>query len=118
MTPVEALQATLAGEQAAVQVLATLGGRVAASSDPTVAARLREAYDAHRARRDHLRSRIADLGEEPVAPAAAYEVDEDSRDPARLTAAARRTEERCSAVYAQLVGLLDRAPTGGGRSRR
>ncbi len=103
MTPLEALQATLAGEHAAVHVLATLGGRVSSSADPVTAARLREAYEVHRARRDHLRSRLADLGEQPVAPAAGYDVDDDSRDPGRLTAAARRTEERCTAVYGQLV---------------
>jgi hypothetical protein len=103
VTPLEALQATLAGEHAAVHVFATLGGRVSASADPATAARLREGYEAHRARRDELRTRLADLGEQPVPPAAAYEVDDDSREPERLTAAARRTEERCAAVYAQLV---------------
>ncbi|HET6563627.1 MAG TPA: ferritin-like domain-containing protein [Marmoricola sp.] len=103
MTPVEALQTTLAGEHAAVHVFATLGGRVSASANPTTAARLREGYETHRARRDHLRSWLADLGEQPVPPAAGYDVDDDSRDPERLTASARRAEERCTAVYAQLV---------------
>ena len=103
MTPLEALQATLAGEHAAVHVFATLGGRVSASEDPSTAARLREGYEAHRARRDELRSWLADLGEQPVAPAAGYDVDDGSRDPERLTATARRAEERCTAVYGQLV---------------
>jgi Domain of unknown function (DUF4439) len=103
MTPLEALQATLAGEHAAVHVFATLGGRVSASASPATAARLREAYEAHRARRDNLRSRLAELGEQPVAPAAGYEVDDDSRDPERLAESGRRVEERCTAVYAQLV---------------
>jgi hypothetical protein len=103
MTPLEALQATLAGEHAAVHVLATLGGLVSAGDDPGTAARLREAYEAHRARRDHLRTRITDLGVDPVPPAAGYAVDDGSRDADRLTAAALRTEERCAAVYAQLV---------------
>jgi hypothetical protein len=40
---------------------------------------------------------------DPVPPAAGYAVDDDSRDADRLTAAALRTEERCTAVYAQLV---------------
>jgi hypothetical protein len=103
MTPLEALQATLAGEHAAVHVFATLGGRVSTSEHPETAARLREAYEAHRARRDDLRSRLADLGEQPVPPAAGYDVDDDSRDPGRLSASGRRAEERCTAVYAQLV---------------
>jgi len=103
VTPLEALQATLAGEHAAVHVFATLGGRVSASESPATAARLREAYEAHRARRDNLRSRLAELGEQPVAPAAGYAVDDDSRDPGRLAESGRRVEERCTAVYAQLV---------------
>ncbi len=103
MTPREALRATLAGEHAAVHVFATLGGRVSAAEHPATAARLREGYEAHRARRDWLRSRLADLGEPPVAPAAGYDVDDDTRDPGRLTAAALGAEQRCSAVYAQLV---------------
>jgi hypothetical protein len=103
MSQLQALQETLAGEHAAVHVLATLGGRLPSGDNPETAARLRAAYEAHRARRDHLRTRITDLGAEPVPPAAGYEVDDGSRDPDRLVAAALRTEERCTAVYAQLV---------------
>jgi hypothetical protein len=101
--PLPALQQTLAAEHAAVNVYAVLGGRVSALEDPVVADRLRAAYEAHRARRDQLRSVIADLGTVPVAAAAGYDVDVRSREAAELLRVARTTEDRCSAFYAQLV---------------
>ena len=101
--PVQALQTTLAAEHAAVHVYGVLGGRVSALSDPTLADRLRSAYEVHRARRDQLRAAIADLGSEPVAAAAGYRVDARTRDSDQLRAVARVTEERCAAVYAELV---------------
>jgi hypothetical protein len=107
-----ALQETLAAEHAAVHVYAVLGGRVSTDTDPITADRLRAAYEAHRARRDQLRSVIADLGKEPVAAAPGYRVDARTRDAARLLAVARTTEERCAAVYAQLVASTS------GRQRR
>ena len=101
--PLPALQETLAAEHAAVHVYAVLGGRVSAVTDPVTADRLRAAYEAHRARRDQLRSTIADLDEEPVAAAAAYRVDARTRDAGDLLEVARTTEDRCASVYAQLV---------------
>jgi len=103
MAPVEALQATLAAEHAAVYVYGVLGGRVSATKAPEVATRLREAYQAHRGRRDQLRAVVADLGEEPEPPAPAYRVDARGRGTRDLTAVAAGTEERCAEVYAQLV---------------
>lgn len=110
--PLPALQETLAAEHAAVHVYAVLGGRVSTETDPITADRLRAAYEAHRARRDQLRSVVADLGKEPVAAAAAYRVDARTRDADQLLAVARLTEERCAAVYAQLVAST------AGRQRR
>ncbi len=101
--PSEALQETLAAEHAAVYVYAVLGGRVSTATDPLTADRMRAAYEVHRARRDQLRSVVADLGKEPVAAEAGYQVDARTRDADELLAVARSTEERCAAVYAQLV---------------
>jgi Domain of unknown function (DUF4439) len=101
--PLPALQETLAAEHAAVHVYAVLGGRVSAVTDPGTADRLRAAYEAHRARRDQLRSVVADLGKEPVAAAAAYRVGARTRNADELLRTARLTEDRCAAVYAQLV---------------
>lgn len=108
---VPALQETLAAEHAAVHVYAVLGGRVSAVSDPITAERLRSAYEVHRARRDQLRSVIADLGRDPVTAAVGYRVDARTRDAAELLRVARLTEDRCAAVYAQLVA----SSTGGQR---
>lgn len=103
MRTLPALQATLAGEHAAVWAYAVLGGRLASSENPVTADRLRSAYTTHRARRDHLRAVIAGLGETPVAAEAGYRLDAEDRDPAALLVAARQVESRCAAVYAQLV---------------
>jgi hypothetical protein len=102
--PLEALQETLDAEHAAVYVYALLGGRISASADPGAAAQLQAAYDVHRARRDQLRSRVADLGETPDPAEPAYQVDAHTRDPDALRRVALSTEERCAVVYAQLVG--------------
>jgi ferritin-like protein len=103
VTPVEALQATLAAEHAAVNVYGVLGGRVSASEDPGTATLLRTCYDLHRDRRDLLRERLAVLGQTPVAAAPAYDVPARSRDARRLLEVAVTTEERCAEVYAQQV---------------
>ena len=103
LRPLPALQQTLAAEHAAVFVYGVLGGRVSELSDPTAAGRLDAAYEAHRARRDQLRSVIADLGEEPVAAEAGYRVDVPGRGAEELLRVARLTEDRCAGFYAQLV---------------
>ncbi len=97
----EALQETLAAEHAAVYVYGLVGAKLGDGSP--LADRLRAAYVVHRARRDQLRSLIADGGGEPVGAAAAYAVDTSSVTAAHLRAVAVTTEERCAAVYAQLV---------------
>ena len=99
----QALQATLAAEHAAVYVYGVLGGRVSTAQDPRVASLVRSAYDTHRARRDQLRSVISDLGRTPVGTEEAYAVDAGDRDGAHLAEVALVTEERCAAVYSQLV---------------
>jgi Domain of unknown function (DUF4439) len=103
VTPVQALQATLAAEHAAVNVYAVLGGRVSASADPEAAALLRSCYDLHRERRDLLRSRLAQQGETPVPAAPAYDVPARTRDAGRLLQVAAATEQRCAEAYAQQV---------------
>ena len=102
-TPVEALQATLAAEHAAVAVYAVLGGRVSVTDAPEAAVLLRAGYDVHRARRDLLRGQLAAQDQEPAAAAPAYDVPARTRDADRLLAVAARTEERCAEVYAQQV---------------
>jgi Domain of unknown function (DUF4439) len=101
--PLEALQATLAAEHAAVHAYGVVGGRLAAADNPQLADRFRAGYEAHRSRRDWLRSRIADRGAVPTPAALGYAVPTQGRDPVELSGTARGVEERCAAVYAQLV---------------
>ena len=107
MTPLEALQETLAAEHAAVYTYGVVGGRLSAGSYPETSARFRSAYDAHRARRDQLRALVADRGADPVPPSAAYVVTAPDRSLGTLTTVARRTELRCAEVYSQLVASTE-----------
>lgn len=109
MTPLEALQQTLAGEHAAVYVFRALAGRVSASEEPALAGRLASAYTTHRGRRDQLTSMVrADQGE-PVAADVSYDLPNPSRTTTQLTAAALVTEQRCTEVYAEMVASTSRA---------
>lgn len=103
ITTVEALQETLAAEHAAVYVYGVLGGRLSANAFPVPAARIRSAYDAHRARRDLLRALVSDRDAEPVAAAAAYVVRPGDGSDAAAYREARRVEEGCAEVYSLLV---------------
>ena len=108
MTPLEALQQTLAGEHAAVYVYRALAGRVSASAQPTLAARLSSAYTTHRGRRDQLTAMVRLAGGDPVAADVSYELPNPSRTAAQLTDGALLTEERCAEVYASMVGSTAR----------
>ncbi len=103
MTPLEALQETLAAEHAAVFAYADLGGRVSSSASPEAASALRAAYEVHLARRDHLRTLVTQLGGQPTPPAPGYRVPGASRRTPQLLAVARSLEERSAETYAQLV---------------
>ena len=108
MTPLEALQATLAGEHAAVYVYGVLGGRVSSSEHPDLMSRLTSAYTTHRRRRDQLTERVQGAGGEPVAAEISYELPNRAGTTAQLEAAALATERRCAEVYAQAVGATSR----------
>lgn len=109
MTPLEALQATLAGEHAAVYVYGVLGGRTSASAEPSLASALRAAYDVHRARRDQVTAMIRVRGEEPVVSEVSYVLPNAADTAARCRRAAAEIEQRCTEVYAAAVGSTSRA---------
>ena len=109
MTPEEALQATLAGEHAAVYVYGVLGGRVSASAQPELAAALRAAHDLHRGRRDQVIAMVRAADASPVAAAVSYELPNDADNPGRCRRAAAEVEQRCTEVYATAVGSTSRA---------
>lgn len=109
MTPLEALQQTLAGEHAAIYVYGVLGGRVSSSDQPSLATRLTSAYTTHRGRRDQLTAMVRAAEGDPVAAQTSYELPTPSRTPQQLTASALVVERRCADVYAATVGSTSRA---------
>ena len=109
MTPLHALQRTLAGEHASVYVYGVLGGRVSESAEPSLSALLTSAYDVHRARRDELNTMVRAKKGDPVAADPSYQLPTPSRTTDQIRAAARLTEERSAAVYADAVGSTSRA---------
>ena len=104
MTPVEAMQAALAGEHAAVYVYGVVGGRVSVSTETDLWSRVRTAYTLHRGRRDQLVSMLRTAEAEPVASEVSYDLPTPATSTEELTAAALLLEQRCSAVYADMVG--------------
>mgnify|MGYP006189640977 CR=1 FL=1 len=93
MTPLEALQSTLAGEHAAVYVYGVLGGRVSASAEPALSTALRAAHDVHRVRRDQVTAMVRAVGEDPVAAAVGYELPNAADTARRCRRAAALLEE-------------------------
>ncbi len=100
----DAAQAALAAEHAAVYGYGVVGARV----DEAHAALAREAYDAHRVRRDAMSRAVRDLGGAPEAAAAAYALPFPVSDPAAAVRLGAELESRVADVYADLV----RAATG------
>ncbi|MGW3560498.1 ferritin-like domain-containing protein [Streptomyces sp. NPDC000963] len=99
MSALDATQAALAAEHAAVYGYGVVGGRIGAERRTEVTA----AYEAHRARREVLRRAVRDLGGAPVASAAAYELPFRVTDPAGAVRLAAVLEDRVAGVYSDLV---------------
>ncbi|MFB6836086.1 ferritin-like domain-containing protein [Streptomyces sp. NPDC056361] len=99
MTALDAAQAALAAEHAAVYGYGVVGGRIGTERRPEATA----AYEAHRARRDALRRTVRDLGGTPVASEAAYELPFRVADPAGAVRLAAILEDRVAGAYSDLV---------------
>ena len=108
MSVLDALQATLAEEHAALYTYGVLGGRTSQSATPALYGALTLAYRRHRSRRDQLRALATEAGGEPVAAAAAYELDGQVLRSAQVQAAALALEmvsgETLLALVAQSSG--------------
>lgn len=98
----DAIQAALAAEHAAVYGYGVVGGRL----DGERREKARTAYDAHRARRDTLERTVRDLGGRPEAAAPAYALPFSVEDGAAAERLAARLEDRVAAVYADAVREL------------
>lgn len=103
MTPVEALQKTLAAEHAAVHLYGVLGGQASKSQNPTLFRQLDEAYGEHRASRDRLTVLINAKGKAPVAALVDYAVPGPTSTPSQIEAVSRTIERRVTATYGELV---------------
>ncbi|MEV4950245.1 DUF4439 domain-containing protein [Streptomyces sp. NPDC053755] len=99
MSALDAAQAALAAEHAAVYGYGVVGGRIGPERRAEAAA----AHDGHRARRDVLRRAVRDLGGEPPAAAAAYELPFPVPDTAAAVRLAAVLEDRVAGVYSDLV---------------
>ncbi|RYC12836.1 DUF4439 domain-containing protein [Nocardioides zhouii] len=110
MTVLDALQVTLGDEHAALYTYGVLGARTSQSATPELYAAIASAYRRHRSRRDQLRVLVEEAGGEPVAAAAAYEVDGPLLRAPQVQAAALATEESSvevlTALVAQSVGAV------------
>lgn len=103
MTPLEAQQATLAGEHAAVYLYGVYGAQASQSRQPALYRRILGAFHAHRKRRDQLSQAIAAGGAEPVAAEVAYDLPAAMATAAELNDAALQVERRIARTYGQLV---------------
>jgi hypothetical protein len=103
MTPLEAQQATLAGEHAAVYLFGVLGAQASESRQPALYARLLDAFRVHRRRRDQLTVTISAAGADPVASEVSYDVPAALATAAQLNDAALHVERRIARTYGQLV---------------
>ncbi|MGW0707017.1 ferritin-like domain-containing protein [Streptomyces sp. NPDC002643] len=95
----EAAQAALGAEHAAVYGYGVVGGWIGEAR----AGEAREAYEAHRARRDALVRTVRDLGGEPQAAAAGYALPFQVTDTDSAVRLAVELEERVAGVYSDLV---------------
>ncbi|MFI0981964.1 ferritin-like domain-containing protein [Streptomyces sp. NPDC021093] len=99
MSTLDAVQAALAAEHAAVYGYGVVGGRIGDKRRTEA----REAYDAHRSRRDALARTVHDLGGRPAVAEAAYALPFPVPDPAAAAKLAAVLEDRVAGVYADLV---------------
>ncbi|GHH52354.1 ferritin-like domain-containing protein [Streptomyces candidus] len=95
----DAVQAALAAEHAALYGYGVVGGRLGAERR----AEAREAHDAHRSRRDALVRSVRDLGGTPVVAEAAYALPFPVPDAATAAQLAAVLEDRIAGVYSDLV---------------
>ena len=110
MSVLDALQVTLGDEHAALYTYGVLGARTSQSATPALYDAIASAYRRHRARRDQLQVLVEEAGGEPVAAAAAYELDGPLLRAPQVRAAALATEESSvevlTALVAQSVGAV------------
>ncbi len=110
MTVLDALQATLADEHAALYTYGVLGARTSQATSPALFETLTSGHRRHRARRDQLQLMVRDAGGDPVAAEAAYDLDGSLLRPPQIERAAADLEaasvEGLLALVAQSTGSV------------
>lgn len=103
MNQLEALQAALAGEHAALYGVGVAGGKFdgARYGDAT------DLFAAHRDNRDHLSALIVAAGQTPVAAEPAYDLPRAVTNAATASAVILVIERRIAAVYGDLIEAAD-----------
>lgn len=101
----EAMQAALAGEHAAVYGYGVIGGRLQTSTPAQE--RASAAYTAHRTRRDALVAKITAAGQTPVQAAPGYEIATTVTDESTAGTLAIKIERRCAVLYATVIAVAD-----------
>jgi len=101
----DALQATLVDEHAALYTYGVLGARTSQAASPALFETLTAGYRRHRARRDQLQLMVRDAGGEPVAAEAAYDLDGSLLRPPQLERAAADLEAESVEQLVALVAL-------------
>ncbi len=103
MTVLDALQATLADEHAALYTYGVLGARTSQATSPALFETLTSGYRRHRARRDQLQLMVRDAGGDPVAAEVAYDLDGSLLRPPQVERAAADLETASVEVLLALV---------------
>lgn len=98
-----ALIKALAAEHAAIYAYGVIGGK----TKGRLRAQAVSGFDAHRARRDQLRSLIAQRGGSPSEPGPAYQLPFEIRTPADAVRLAVLVEERLTTAYLELAADPD-----------
>lgn len=119
MTPISALQSTLAAEHAAVHVLAALAGTSRGvpespqpgNGDDPVGTRIGTRHRLHRGRREHLLVLLRTAGEEPVAAEPAYTLPSRGTED-ELRRGVLEVERGCLETYTALVAASTDAVRG------
>lgn len=106
MTEIEALQATLAGEHAALYGVGVAGGKLKGARFGSATT----LYEQHRKRRDQLAGFLLDAGQTPVAAAAAYDLPQAVTSTTTASALVLLIERRLTAVYGDLVEAAEQEP--------
>jgi hypothetical protein len=102
-TAIDALQAALEGEHAAIYGFGVVGAHLSGAEQ----AKAEQAWDTHRMQRDRLRAVLRDRGATPIPAAAGYELPlrvHDRKDAIRL---AGLLEDRLTSTYLSAVAVRD-----------